>query len=74
MHTISPVLVRQEFPRLVAKRIATLIVDAAAVLLAWQDRARDRHRLASLDDRLLRDIGLSRADVEGEISKHFWQG
>lgn len=43
-------------------------------LLAWQDRIRDRGRLASLDQRLLQDIGLSRADIDREISKPFWQG
>jgi uncharacterized protein YjiS (DUF1127 family) len=80
MHTISPILVRQEFAR--RPRFArTLMLGIAAVglraatgLLVWQERQRDRHRLASLDDRLLRDVGLSRADVEGEISKRFWQG
>ena len=46
------------------------IVDA---LLEWQRRQRDRAALSALDDRMLSDIGLSRADVEAEISKRFWQ-
>ncbi len=33
-------------------------------LLDWQDRAMQHHRLAQLDDRMLRDMGLTRADVE----------
>ena len=42
-------------------------------LVLWQDRARQRAHLASLDHRMLRDIGLSRADVAGEASKPFWR-
>lgn len=45
---------------------------AATRVLGWQDRARSRRQLADLDDRLLRDIGLSRADVSRETTKPFW--
>lgn len=41
-------------------------------LLAWQSRAAGRRQLAAMDDRLLRDVGLSRADVMREQSKPFW--
>ena len=43
------------------------------VLAAWQDRRRQRSTLARLDDRMLRDIGITYADVEGEITKPFWR-
>jgi len=47
-------------------------------LLVWlrdaMDRARQRRRLAELDDRLLRDIGLTRADVREETRKPSWRG
>ena len=43
------------------------------LLLVWQDRARQRHLLRRLDDRLLQDMGLSRADVEHEAVKPFWR-
>ena len=43
------------------------------VMFAWQDRSRQRRHLASLDHRLLRDIGLSRVDVEQETTKPFWR-
>ena len=36
-------------------------------LLRLEDRSRQRRALGALDDRLLKDIGLSRADVERAI-------
>jgi uncharacterized protein YjiS (DUF1127 family) len=39
----------------------------------WRERVRGRHLLQQLDDRALRDVGLSRADVARECAKHFWQ-
>ena len=35
----------------------------------WLGRARDRRALAALDDRALRDIGLSRYDIAAEIAR-----
>ena len=49
-----------------AERLVTL-------LLTWQQRARDRRQLESLSDHMLRDIGLTRADVFAEASKPFWR-
>jgi uncharacterized protein YjiS (DUF1127 family) len=42
-------------------------------VVQWQERARSRHLLQQLDDRMLRDVGLSRSDVDRECAKHFWQ-
>ena len=42
-------------------------------LLALEERRRQRRALMSLDERLLKDIGLSRADVEQECGKSFWR-
>jgi uncharacterized protein YjiS (DUF1127 family) len=42
-------------------------------LAVWQDRRRQRFTLARLDDRMLRDIGLTAVDVQHEISKPFWR-
>ena len=39
----------------------------------WCDRSAQRLHLAQLDDRMLRDIGVSRADAYGESQKWFWQ-
>jgi len=43
------------------------------LLLLWQGRARERHTLAGLDDRMLKDIGLDRADITREADKPFWR-
>lgn len=43
------------------------------LLLLWLQRARQRRSLDSLSDHVLKDVGLSRADVMGEAHKQFWQ-
>ncbi len=43
------------------------------VLKAWHDRYTQRRELLQLDDRLLDDIGLTRADAEAEAGKPFWK-
>ena len=43
------------------------------ILELWQERSRQRRQLLELDDRLLKDIGVSRADVEREAYKPFWK-
>ena len=37
------------------------------------DRSRQRHILETLDDAMLRDLGLSRADVMRESAKPCWR-
>jgi uncharacterized protein YjiS (DUF1127 family) len=44
-----------------------------AVALAWQKRYTERQALRDLDDRLLNDIGLTRAQAEAESAKPFWR-
>ena len=42
-------------------------------LARWHVRAKQRHALLTLDDRLLADIGVTRAQAEAEAAKPFWQ-
>jgi uncharacterized protein YjiS (DUF1127 family) len=53
--------------------LASRIGRAVDLVLSWHERARQRRHLRSLDNYMLRDIGLSRADVEGEAGKPFWR-
>ena len=47
-------------------------VELLRPLLVWQDRERQRRHLREMNDRLLKDMGLSHADVEHEAAKPFW--
>ncbi|NQU60298.1 MAG: hypothetical protein HQ512_04140 [Rhodospirillales bacterium] len=42
------------------------------ILIHWQRRAEDKDRIRKLDDRLLRDVGLTRYDLKEELEKPFW--
>jgi uncharacterized protein YjiS (DUF1127 family) len=50
--------------------IATLLLD---LLSNWLRRARERRALQGLDDGMLKDIGLTRVDIEFEVHKPFWR-
>jgi uncharacterized protein YjiS (DUF1127 family) len=43
-------------------------------LLQWHEIARQRRALLTLNDRMLKDIGITRADAEREASRPFWRG
>lgn len=60
-------------PALRRSRLGTVFGRLAARLRAWHRRAVIRRDLATLPDHLLRDVGLSRADVEAEAVKPFWK-
>ena len=62
---------------LTADGVWSLIKTAARLsvetLLLWQERYRMRRKLLELDNRMLEDIGLSRAEIWREASKPFWR-
>lgn len=45
---------------------------AAPRLATWRRRARERAQLARLNDRELKDIGITRAEAQMEANKSFW--
>lgn len=49
------------------------VQQAADAIATWRERARMRHQLLLLDDRLLRDIGISRLQARSEAEKPFWR-
>ena len=44
-----------------------------ATLHQWRQRARERAEIATLDERTLADIGLTRGDAEFLANKPFWR-
>jgi uncharacterized protein YjiS (DUF1127 family) len=44
-----------------------------ATLRQWQRRMKERRQLADLNDLMLHDIGLTRADAEFLANKPFWK-
>ena len=58
--------------RLAGARVGTMLATAVVAVLDWQRRANERHVLMSLDQRMLRDIGVSPSDADREIRKPFW--
>ena len=64
-------------------RITTLYVKPAvsfahvaqaslAQVLRWYELYRQRRQLRTLSDATLHDLGLSRADIEQEAERYFW--
>ena len=57
----------------VARMVAGWFVRASDIVLLWLHRDRQRRALQELSDDMLKDIGLSRCDVDPETSKPFWR-
>ena len=53
--------------------IAGGVAAALRLVRLWRRRARDRALLAAFDNRMLRDVGVTRAEVTREIDKPFWR-
>ena len=53
--------------------IIGLLARVLERLLLWQERAAQRQALASLDDHLLKDMGITRAEALYEADKPFWR-
>jgi uncharacterized protein YjiS (DUF1127 family) len=54
------------------RRSAIDLLSVIRLMGIWRQRARMRRQLSQLDDRQLRDIGISPIDIEREIIKPFW--
>jgi uncharacterized protein YjiS (DUF1127 family) len=53
--------------------IGTFLATALNRLAEWQERSEQRAHLAGMDDRMLKDIGISAVDATRESSKPFWK-
>lgn len=55
-------------------RIGTFTFTAFSQILGtWRRRAHERRELATLDQRTIRDLGLSPSDIQFEANKPFWR-
>lgn len=55
-----------------ARRLGGFAATAFARLLRWHELARQRRALLALNERMLKDIGITRAEAEREASRPFW--
>jgi uncharacterized protein YjiS (DUF1127 family) len=55
-----------------SERLRAGLTRAILTLLRWQELARQRRVLLTMDDRMLKDIGISRADAVHEGERPFW--
>jgi uncharacterized protein YjiS (DUF1127 family) len=56
-----------------SRRLRDFLRGVYATVGEWRRRKNSRLELARLDERMLRDIGLTRIDVDYEINKPFWR-
>jgi uncharacterized protein YjiS (DUF1127 family) len=59
--------------RAIGRSLRRALNVVVATMQKWQQRSRERAELRRLDDRMLRDIGITRGDVWQEINKPFWR-
>ncbi len=71
MHTPALILLNDS-PRL--PLIAVLALRFAATVTKWERQRRSRVNLSKLDDRMLRDVGLTRHQANREVNRPFWHG
>jgi uncharacterized protein YjiS (DUF1127 family) len=68
----------QDQPKLEAlayfmRRVRTAARHAIQAFVLWIDRAAERRQLATMNERDLKDIGLTRYDALKEWEKPFWR-
>ena len=55
------------------RAVKNALAASLLALLIWQERARQRARLSDLDDRVLKDMGMTRSDAIRESDKAPWR-
>jgi uncharacterized protein YjiS (DUF1127 family) len=60
-------------PRTRTSTVGRPLADLAGLLTSWLRNRAERISLARLDDRTLKDVGLTRADVDHEYERPFWE-
>lgn len=55
------------------QNVGNVLQRLGAIITRWSQLAEQRRQLREMDDRMLKDIGLSHADVERITRKPFWK-
>lgn len=80
MKTLDSALPRSPYADLLStgrrapNRQASRLSAVVDRVFLWQDRITQRRHMQGLTDHELKDIGVSRADIELEARKPFWIG
>jgi uncharacterized protein YjiS (DUF1127 family) len=64
---------RSGLAHIIAADLIPLLDRVVETPIAWLERMRERRQLAGLNDDMLKDIGVTRADVEHVVEKPFWR-
>ncbi len=72
-HLTTPMRAPAALPSPPGHGLAGLRDAVAARLRSWRERARARRELRELDDAILRDLGLPRAQARFDADKPFWR-
>ncbi|MEZ5831231.1 MAG: DUF1127 domain-containing protein [Dongiaceae bacterium] len=64
---------RSGLAHIVATELAPALDRLIEAPVIWLERMRERRQLAAFNDNMLKDIGVSRADVEHVVEKPFWR-
>ena len=70
----SEVLAAAPGRRSPTQRMLHVVCGAIETLLLWQERRRQRRELATLNDAMLKDIGVTRLEALDEWRKWPWRG
>ncbi len=57
----------------IARAFASKLLQISDTAMLWRERTRQRRALGRLNDYMLKDLGLSRADAGREGGKRFWK-
>ena len=72
-HTRVAENLNPQLTRVPSRPEKTRLQKLIATFVTWQNRDTQRRHLHKIDDRLLADMGITRADAEHESRKPFWQ-
>jgi len=72
-HGMLDLVPRSGLAHIIAADLVPVLDRLVEAPIAWLERMRERRQLAGLSDDMLKDIGVSRADVEHVVEKPFWR-